>query len=325
MDFRADLRDAIVSEFTRQGISYPSEADVSDLATRYLEMRVRRIEPVPRQVHFSEEVHDSLGSLAGNTDLKYRERALEAWKTVFYLRHLFVHGETVLPHLSKGVRSADPKQPDGLLWDYGMHHLHLSRAVGKDGFVRRSHWLLYAMVAGQDVYFVDVRPHTDREGLQWVRQDLLAIVHGNWPELTESRLLRGVTGEKLTDVEKFELRRKNANVVHAVGNLAIAPLGFGMTGDGHSASRRFLASKLLHELEQVQRLFDDSGAELRAVFADRGMEDDAEMNFRLMCRTELTVSDEQHAGMRSVEGFSGDLWSLGFAIIETSTRSAIIV
>ena len=68
MDFRADLHEAIVSEFTRQGISYPSEADVSDLATRYLEMRVRRIEPVPRQVHLSEEIHDSLGSLAGNTD-----------------------------------------------------------------------------------------------------------------------------------------------------------------------------------------------------------------------------------------------------------------
>ena len=236
MDFRSDLYDAIVSEFARQGISYPEHSDLAGLATRYLEMRIRRIEPVPRQVHFSDEIHDSLGKLSRNTD----EQASEAWGTVFYLCHLFERGKTVTPHLSKEVNVTDPRIPDGLLWDYGMHHLHLSRADGKDGFVRRSDWLLYVIVADQDVFFVDVRPHKDSEGLQWVRQDLLTFVHSNWPELTEGRLLHGVTGSTVTDLEKLELRRKNVNVAPAIGDLAIAPLGLRTTADGHSTSRRFL-------------------------------------------------------------------------------------
>ena len=35
-------------------------------------------------------------------------------------------------------------------------------------------------VAGQNVYFVDIRRHKDPEGLQWVRQDQLSIVHRSW-------------------------------------------------------------------------------------------------------------------------------------------------
>ena len=121
-----------------------------------------------------------------------------------------------------------------------MHHLHLSRKNGKDGFVERSDWLLFVIVADQDVFFVDVRSHSDSENLQWVRQDLLSIVHYNWPDLTESRLLHRVQGSTVTDPEKRELRRKHANLVHEVAGRAIAPLGFGTMADGHSILCRFL-------------------------------------------------------------------------------------
>ena len=325
MDFRSDLRHAIVSEFARQGISYPEHAGVADLAIRYLEMRVRRIEPVPRQVHFSDEIHDSLGSLIRDVDQKYREKASEAWGTVFYLSSLFEDGGNVLPHLSRLVTNTDPGKPDGLLWDYGMHHLHLSRNVEADGFVERTRWLLFTIVGAEDAYFVDVRLHTDPERFQWVRQDLLMIVHRNWPELTESRLLRGVTGDEITDTQKRELRRKNVNVVHAIEGLAIAPLGLGTTSDGHSVSRRVLAYKLLDELERYQKSLDCSREKLHEVFVEHGMVDDAEMDFKLSCKAELNVSDDDDVEMCLTEGFSGDLWRLGFVMIETNTRSAIIV
>ena len=182
--------------------------------SRYLEMRIRRIESVPRKVHFSEEIHDSLGSLSRETAPKGPEKALEAWGAVFYLWHLFESGDTVMPFLSKEVNNTEPKKPDGLLWDYAMHHLHLSCEDDGDGFVKRSDWLLFAIVADRDVFFVDVRKHKDpeRQGFEWVRQDLLDIVHNNWPELTESRLLHGVTGSKVSNAEKLAIRRKNANL-----------------------------------------------------------------------------------------------------------------
>jgi hypothetical protein len=48
-----------------------------------------------------------------------------------------------------GVGDTAPRKLDGLLWDYGMHHLHLRRIVDTDGFVERSDWLLFAIVTGQ--------------------------------------------------------------------------------------------------------------------------------------------------------------------------------
>ena len=323
MDFLSDLTLAIVSEFRHQGISFPECADLSHLASRYLEMRIRRIEPVPRKVHFSEEIHDSLGNLARDTDPKGHGKALEAWKTVFYLRHLFESGLTVTPFLSDKVINAETK--DGLLWDYAMHHLHLSRKDGKGGFVARSDWLLFVVVSDQDVFFVDVSAHRAPGNLQWVHQDLLGIVFNNWPELIESRLLHGVTGATITDPEKKELRRKNVNLAHEVGGRAIAPLGFGTAGDGHSTLCGFLADKLLHELKQYQRMIDDSLEDLRALFVEYGMPEDAQIDFKLVRQAELDMSEDQSAKMCSVEGFSRALWLNGFAIIETHTRSAIIV
>ena len=324
MDLLSDLEVAIVSEFRHQGISFPENADLKHLASRYLEMRIRRIEPVPRQVHFSEEIHDSLGKLSRETNPEVREEALEAWRTVFHLRHLFVSGDNVMPFLTDRVTKTE--RTDGLLWDYAMHHLHLSRNDGKRGFVKRSDWLLFAIVADRDVFLVDVRKHKDheRQGFEWVRQDLLDIVHNNWPELTESRLLHGVTGDRVTNAEKLELRRKNVNLVHGVGGRAIAPLGFGTAGDGHSILCRFLADKLLHELEEHQRILDSSSAELRATFVENGMPEDAEIDFKLVRRAGLDLSEDQSAKMCAVEGFSSTLWLGGFAVIETYTRSLIV-
>ena len=325
MDLLSDFRVAIVSEFRHQGISFPETADLSRSVSRYLEMRIRRIEPVPREVHFSEEIHDSLGNLSRETDPKVRVKALEAWGRVFYLRHLFESGDTVMPFLSREVNNTEPKKPDGLLWDYAMHHLHLSRDDDKSGFVKRSDWLLFAIVADQDVFFIDVRKHKDpeRQGFEWVRQDLLDIVHNNWPELTESRLLHGVAGSEVTNAEKLELRQKNANLAHKVGGRVIGPLGFGTMADGHSSLCMFLALRLLHELKQHQRILANSSAELRATFVENGMPEHAEMDFKLVRRTELDIPEDQISKMCSVEGFSRTLWLNGFAVIEIYTRSLI--
>ena len=322
MDFLSDLAQAIVSDFTEQGISFPQHADVADLASRYLEMQIRRIEPVPRRVHFSEEIHHSLGNLVRSEDSTRSSKAVEAWTTVFYLRHLFEIGGSVLPHLTDRVNHTEKR--DGLLWDYAMHHMHLSRNAGKSGFVERSDWLLFAIVADQDAYFVDVRPHTDPDRLQWVRQDLLTIVHGNWPKLTASRVLHGVTGDTVTDIEKQELRRKNTNLVHDVAGYAIAPLGWGTTADGHSTLCRFLADKLLHELEQQQRLLDGQSDALHAEFLGKGMRSDVRPSFRLVCKRDLNVSEDQVTKLCSSEGFSRDLWHVGFAIIEMNTRCLVV-
>ena len=319
MDFQSDLAQAIACEFTREGISFPANADPAHLASRYFEMRIRRIEQVPRTVHFSDEIHDSLGTLARNNDPKSSAAAREAWGTVLYLRHLFETGGTVTPHLTERINCTETT--DGLLWDYAIHHLHLSRNVGKNGFVQRADWLLLAIVADQDVFFVDVRPHTDPEKLLWMRQDLLAIVHSNWSELMASRVLHDVTGDTITDIEKRELRRKNVNLVHQIGGCAVAPLGYGTSTDGHSIVCTVRADKLMHDLEQQQQVLVSQADTLRA---EKGMPKDGQMEFQLVPKRKLNLSADVFTELCSRDGFSGTLWQLGFAIIETNTPSLLV-
>ena len=60
---------------------------------------------------------------------------------VFGLRQHLVDGVNVNAFLSKNLRNAAGW--DGLFWHYGMHHFHLGRGTGKDGFVKRSKHLLF--------------------------------------------------------------------------------------------------------------------------------------------------------------------------------------
>ena len=113
-----------------------------------------------------------------------------------------------------------------------MHHFHLGSETDKDGFVKRSGHLLFAIVAPLDAYFVDVRPHPPPGGVEWVSQELLRIVHSNWPELIEANVLHSVCGSELTDGEMHELRRKNVNYAMDIDGKAIAPLLGGLAGDG---------------------------------------------------------------------------------------------
>lgn len=227
------------------------------------------------------------------------------------------------PYLTERVN--DTEKSDGLLWDYAIQHMHLSRNPGKPGFVERSDWLLFAIVGDRDAFFVDVRPHEDPEKLLWVSQDLLAIVHRNWPELTASREMKGIKGDAITDSEKLELRRKNANLVHKVGDYAIAPLGWGSMADGHSSLCRYLADKLLYELEQQQRRLDEHAEELRAAFVARGLAEDAQIEFKLVRKGDLSVSSDQITKLCSLDGLSRHLWNIGFAIIEGNTCSLIAI
>ena len=244
MTLHSDLSRLIKGQLDKNSISYDGWMPLHRLVARYFEMNVRHIHPVPRRVHFSDQTHASLGKLLrpDHDDTSGRD----AWGTVFRLRQLIVDGANVNAFLSKNIRSATGW--DGLLWHYGMHHFHLSSDVGVDGFVKRSDHLLFAILAPLDAYFVDVRPHPPKDGVEWVSQELLHIVHSNWPELIEANVLHCVCGTQLTDCEIHQLRRKNMNYAIEIDGKAIAPLGGGMAGDGSSVLCTIFASKLLRNL-----------------------------------------------------------------------------
>ena len=232
---------------------------------------------------------------------------------VFGLRQHLVDGVNVNAFLSKSIGKAEGW--DGLLWSYGMHHFHLGRETGKDGFVKRSKHLLFAIVAPTDAYFVDVRPHPPKDGIGWVSQELLEIVHSNWPELIEEKVLHGVSGDQLTDEEMQELRRKNTNYAMNIGGKAIAPLLGG------------LAIRLLHELRYHEEVLRNE--EVRQAVAqdlhEKGFDVEPSLDLELVILEELDPTPELIATLTAEGCISRDLCRSGFAIGEKKSRLLICI
>ena len=323
VDFRSDLINIIKSYFSSLGISHNEDGDAMQFATRYCEMHIRRIVSKPRRVHFSVEINESLRKLTEEIDLGQREKAQEAWNTVFKIWYLLVNGGDIAPHLSKSINNAHSQ--DGLLWDYGMHHFHLSLKLDASGFVERSDYLLFAILTDGDALLVDVRQHHDPEGLLWVNQDLLRIVHSNWPEITNSRRLHGVSGANITDREKKNLRDKNLNAVLELGEQAIAPLGWGTMADGSSTRCRVWASRLLHEIETQQSYFDSQPADLRSALEAEGIKLSGKMEFRLADLDNVDPSPDLLEALQGETHFGRNLCSLGFIIVEATTGYPLLI
>ena len=60
MSLESDLSRLIRDQFDKNGISFERSMGVERLTARYFEMTTRPIRPVPRDVHFSDQIHRGL-------------------------------------------------------------------------------------------------------------------------------------------------------------------------------------------------------------------------------------------------------------------------
>ena len=313
-----DLIDIVKRYFAAEGICYKDHGEAADFAARYWEMRIRRLVPKPRRVHFSNELGDSLGNLARETAPSVKDNAQIAWNAVFKIRWLLTRGQCVVQYLSRSVNDARTK--DRLLWDFAMHHFHLHDQLEPDGFLKRSDYLLFAIVGDEDVYFVDVRKHHDPQNLLWVRQELLKIVDSNWPDLTDAYVLLGVQGDQLRDEQKGTLRAKSVNHVTSLRGRAIMPLGYGMALDGSSILGRYWADKLIHEIEAHKSWLSDHLTEYNTAFLAQSVDMDDEHPFSLVLLDSLDLSSEDVETLQGANCLNCDLSRMGFATVESKSR-----
>ena len=288
---------------TRTGTSNPV-----DLLERYFYSFVKMIVPRPRRVHCSAEFHATLGTLDG----RYAT-PIEA------IRSRFEAGGDLAEFLSK--KASDAHFKDGLLSDFGVHHFHLGAKSDPSGqHVQRTDDLLFVFVQPSDAYFLDVRNHPnsgDPADFGWIDIDFLNIIDSNWPEALEPYIVHGVEGSTLTDEQRRELRRKNANVVTQVGGKAIAPPGGGLLANRSNLKCKFQAMKLLAQLGQIEQIienyWDDCTVELRRAGVE--VSNSAELRLVRVADTNLP-----HSELRRL---TGDLSWSGWAIAEV-TRGTLI-
>jgi hypothetical protein len=61
--------------------------------------------------------------------------------------------------------------------DWGLHRVHLTTNVEKDGFVERTGDLLFCAFTEEDAYLIGIYPHGS-----WALRELVEILVREWPE-----------------------------------------------------------------------------------------------------------------------------------------------
>lgn len=191
-DFAEDLRQDLQQLLAQAGSPVPPTADVHETCKAYFKALWHRIAPRPRTVVWSAELY-------GQTLPEWIRSALDRIAADSRL------GSDLNPRLTK--QRMRPQHNDGLLNDWGLHHMHLGPiSTESDGSAGRTGELLFVYPTETTLYFVDVLDHES-----FACQRLIEIVHRNWPKLLEPyRMpdnLHLIKQGPFTDSERSKLRK----------------------------------------------------------------------------------------------------------------------
>ncbi|WP_152965313.1 hypothetical protein [Cobetia sp. UCD-24C] len=136
-------------------------------------------------------------------------------------------GQNLLPYLSKRIKK--PNYNDALLNHWGIHHLHLGKTIGRDGFVEHGNPLLFCRFDDENAYFINVLTHG-----AWAEQDMIRVLHKNWPDSIKQFQINGLIRltQPITDSDIKTFRQKKINTFVEVEDGAI----YGAIGGGFASS-----------------------------------------------------------------------------------------
>ena len=163
--------------------------DTDTLITLYSRLRNRLLLGRKRQVI----VHKSL---LNNKKYKvYKSKILK-------LKRALENGSSMRPYLSNKVNEL--YSVDGLLLDWGMHHLHFTSCYSKD---KRGNDILFIVEEDEKIHFITILTHAD-----FHNTDLLRYIYENCPEVISGYKLVGVSSpaKALTTSEIRNLRKFDA-------------------------------------------------------------------------------------------------------------------
>jgi hypothetical protein len=153
------------------------------LSTEYFHQVRRRITKRPRDVLWSNE-------------LRARACSVDERRAVEVIAAGLERGDDMTPRLSRSIRRSvretlADRSYDGLLTDWGIHHLHLGDKLEGDGFVDRTRALLFVFIKDATTHMVDVLEHRG----SFTNHRLFQIIHDNWPDaIAEWRIPGAISG-----------------------------------------------------------------------------------------------------------------------------------
>jgi hypothetical protein len=243
-DFFQDVHGELERALLALGVNLPDttceghlNGKVRLLCTELLHQLRRRIPPTPRTVLWSNELRGR--PWVGSEQMDVDRVAAELKR-----------GLDVTPRLSRSVRKSvretvQDGSYDGLLTDWGIHHLHVGSKVEQDGFVERGNALLFVFVKDDAVHLLDLRDHKS-----FTNHQLFQIIHDNWPAAIAEWRAPGAVPGSLSPKHDPSWRRRtrerlNVGTEAADGTIYLPP-GGGVMLSGHSSEADHQACAVLN-------------------------------------------------------------------------------
>jgi hypothetical protein len=271
------IRVQVVAWCTDAGIPLADPTKLEPVLFAYFSVKRRLIEPHPRGVKWSRElsartVTDSQGEALSLIERQARE------------------GVNLTPRLSKSI--LDPEFNDGLLEDWGIHHMHLSNKVQANGFVERDGPLLFVMVHPETMFLVDLRDHDS-----FADDELLQIVHDNWPDaIADFRAPGAVPGSlspQLSPTSRRKARKRLTVGWQAADGTIYLPPGGGTTTSGLSPEVVDAADDLRRKAHNAEEWVRKSAERIRDAIAERTGARVEELRMKFVLRDPLSILETQ--------------------------------
>lgn len=198
----------------------------------------------------------------------------EGWEK---LKKKVEDGEDLTPNLSKLIKKI--KNKDSMLNDWGVHHFHLGEDM-EDSFIKRTGPLLFALLVNDNFYAIGIFDHGS-----WANQDIVEIIHRNWPTVIENYKLRGAIDMSYhaNEQERLTLRSAGVNIFTSVNDGTIyAPIGGGFAGSGFNTQA--VLKKIRHKilLEKLEKHLDNELDSMQETFKEQGYSGDLEVEAKLI-------------------------------------------
>lgn len=208
-----------------------------DPLVRWVDFRLRYIEPQPREVLLAKHLKIYFNGLVKKPWTGQVDRAIHE------VLDSFEAGSNVNARQSKTIVKNDinawdlnkpqlkTRRSDGLWNDWGISHLHLSDEVDSKNpmFYKPSDWQLFCVALPEKLLVLDICKH--KKGSEWADKQMVKIMIENWPWHTGRFKMSGIESSFYSwdAEERIELRASGASMSTECNGHTYSPMGLGNT------------------------------------------------------------------------------------------------
>jgi len=249
MDLLQDFAELSADFLEHYGFACPAVTNPKEVLFKSLSFKHRLIPIIPRVIHkpmgfaCPSQYADALASL---------ETKITA-------------GEDLFPYQSRKI--IDVNYKDRLLNDWGIQHLHLGTEMEVSRpLIKGTSEVLFVYFQGSDAYFITIAAHDT-----WTDQDMIRVLHDNFPNSIESWRPNDVVGltHAPSDSEVKTLRKAGINSALEIypGVVYLGP-GGGLASDGTSmqVSREVIGH--VRMLRNMEKQIREKETDIRNLISD---------------------------------------------------------